>query len=80
MSILTQQIIELNQNYNDLGEDLVLLESVLLASRGEHDFPGEYILSSLTRVTDYIQQHTEEINHLAEYLCAAPKGFPKSFQ
>ena len=80
MTTFTEQIIELNANYNYLGEDLVLLESVLQASQQENDFPREYIASSLTRVTDYIQQHTEAINQLSEYLSTAPKGFPQALQ
>ena len=67
MNTLADQIIELNANYNDLGEDLVLLEAVLQADRTENDFPREYIAASLIRVNDYIHQHTEAINQLSEY-------------
>lgn len=80
MTSLTEQIIELNANYNDLGEDLVLLESVLQANQRENDFPEELVASSLTRVNDYIHQHTGEINHLAEYLRTTPKGFATPHQ
>lgn len=34
-----ERIAELNRNFNDLGEDLVLLEAVLQASLGETEFP-----------------------------------------
>ena len=70
----TEQIIELNSNYNELGEDLVLLEAILQASCKENDFPGEYVASSLTRIGDYIQQHIEAIHQLAGFLTSAPKG------
>ena len=80
MRTITENIIELNANYNYLGEDLVLLESVLQASQRENDFPREYVTASLTRVTDYIQQHTEAINQLSEYLSTAPKGFSRVHQ
>lgn len=72
MTALAEQIIELNANYNYLGEDLVLLESVLQAIQRENDFPEELAASSLTRVTDYIQQHTGTINQMAEYLISLP--------
>lgn len=80
MTSLTEQIIELNANYNELGEDLVLLESVLQADQRENAFPREYVASSLARVTDYIQQHTEAINQMAEYLSTTPKGFATPHQ
>ena len=72
MTTFTEQIIELNINFNCLGEDLVLLESVLQASQRENDFPEEYVASSLTRITDYIQQHIEAISQLAQYLILPP--------
>lgn len=61
-------IAELNENFNNLGEDLVLLESVLQASRGETAFPGEYIASSLRRTADYVDQHTQTIHQLTHCL------------
>lgn len=80
MTSLTDQLIELNANYNYLGEDLVMLESVLQAAQRENDFPEDLVVSSLTRVNDYIHQHTGEINQMAEYLHTAPKGFQQSLQ
>lgn len=75
MNLLTEQIIELNSNYNELGEDLVLLESVLQAAQTENGFPKEFVASSLTRVTDYIRQHTEAIDQLAQFLTFPSKAF-----
>ena len=65
---IQEQITELNQNYNDLGEDLLLIESVVIASRCENEFPSEYITSSLHRMMDYTEQHLGEIANLAESL------------
>lgn len=62
------RIAELNRNFNDLGEDLVLLEAVLQASLGETEFPEEYITSSLCRMVEYVDQHTEDICQLARQL------------
>lgn len=62
------RIAELNRNFNDLGEDLVLLEAVLQASLGETEFPEEYIISSLCRMVEYVDQHTEDICQLARQL------------
>ena len=72
MTTVLEQIIELNANYNYLGEDLVLLESVLQAVHTENDFPHEFVASSLIRVTDYIQQHTSAINQLSQFLVLPP--------
>lgn len=74
-----EQLTELHQNYNDLGEDLLLLESVLLAAESETSFPEEYVASSLCRMGDYIRQHTSEINQLSHILSArrAPAHFPR---
>ncbi len=75
MITLAEQIIELNTNYNCLGEDLVLLESVLQASQKENDFPREFVASSLLRTADYIQQHTKAIDQLAQYLSSPSTAF-----
>ena len=63
-----ERIAELNRNFNDLGEDLVLLEAVLQASLGETEFPEDYITSSLCRMVEYVDQHTEDICQLARQL------------
>ncbi len=69
MSINRKEYInELNQNYNDLGEYLLMLESILLMSDGETGFPGECVLSSLERIQDYARQHIKEIDLLANCL------------
>lgn len=69
---IKEYMAELNQSYNDLGEDLVMLEAVLLARKGEAGFPEEYIASSLQRLADYIDQHVGELRHLAEFLARPP--------
>ncbi len=68
MNNIKDQITELNQNYNDLGEDLLLLEAVILATQRENEFPPEYVLSSLDRVMTCLRQHTEDICLLAKQL------------
>ena len=68
MNQITEQIAELNQTYSDLGEDLVLLVSVLQAVRRGSDFPPGAVTSSLSRVADYIEQHTGAIKALSRYL------------
>ena len=68
MKRINDQITELNQNYNDLGEDLLLLEAVVLAAGIENEFPEEYIASSLKRMEGCIRQHTEDIQFLANLL------------
>ena len=68
MSPCKEQLIELYENYNDLGEDLVMLEAVLQASQTKNDSPQEYVSGSLIRISDYIQQHTKAIDHLARSL------------
>ena len=61
-------ITELNQNYNNLGEDLLLMEAVVIAMHHENEFPSEYITSSLCRMMDYTDQHLKEIRDLAKML------------
>lgn len=73
MSINRKEYIEeLNQNYNELGEDLLMLESILLAPEGETGFPEKYVASSLARIQDYTRQHIKEIDLLANCLIQAP--------
>lgn len=67
-----EYIAELNQNYNDLGEDLVMLEAVLLVSKEEAGFPGEYVATCIERLAGYIDQHVEELRQLAECLTHPP--------
>ena len=67
-----EYIAELNQNYHDLGEDLLMLEAVLLAQEGETGFPEKYVTSSLARIQDYTRQHIKEIDLLANCLIHAP--------
>lgn len=70
---IKEYMAELNQSYNDLGEDLLMLEVVLLAWKGETGFPEEYIASSLQRLADYIDQHVGELRQLAEFLACPPR-------
>lgn len=65
---MNEQIAELNENFNGLGEDLVLLEAVL---QTRYDFPPEAVASSLARIADYIEQHTGELRYLARCLTAS---------
>ena len=69
---MREQITELNQTYNNLGEDILMIESVVIASHCENEFPPEYITSSLQRAMDYTEQHLEEIAKLAKSLLKAP--------
>ena len=87
MTIRKDQIIELNQNYNDLGEDLLLLEAVILAAQEENGFPRAYVTSSLDRMLECIKQHTEDICILAKLIqeeastCReSPKQYGRVFQ
>ena len=59
---------EINQSYYDLGEDLLMLESLLLMPEGDTDFSEECAASSRKRVRDYAAQHIEEINQLIRYV------------
>jgi len=77
---IRDHITELNQNYNDLGEDLLMLEAVLIASEGETGFPAEYVVSSLERIRDYTCQHTKDIEQLTQSLIAPPHRTAPSFR
>ena len=66
MNTIQDQITEFNQSYNNLGEDLVLMESVMIAMKHENEFPTEYIASSLRRTMDYTEQHLKDVQHIAE--------------
>ena len=63
---LQEQITELNRNCNDLGEDLLLIESVIIACHCENEFPPDYITSSLHRMMSYTEQHLEDIQYLTD--------------
>ena len=68
MSKMKEQIAELNQNYNDLGKALLLLEVVVPIVQSEKAFPQKYITSSIGRVIECINQHTEDIRFFAGLL------------
>lgn len=72
MDALSEKILELNQNYNDLGEDLVLLEALVEAACRENEFPEDCIESASHRMADYIEQHAEAINQLAKSIIGKP--------
>ena len=83
MDKIEDQIIELNQNYNDLGKVLLLLEVVVLTVQGENDLPQEYIASSIGRMIRCIDQHTEDIRFFAELLqkeVSPAPGEPKAIR
>ena len=71
MNTIQDQITELNQSYNNLGEDLLLMEAVMIAMEHENEFPTEYIASSLRRTMDYTEQHLKDVQHIAESLLRA---------
>ena len=66
MGTLSEIITELNQNYNALGEDLVLLEALIGAVQGETVFPEDCVETAVYRMGDYIEQHAGEIVQTAE--------------
>ena len=72
MDALSEKIIELNQNYNNLGEDLVLLEALVEAACRDNEFPEDCIESASHRMADYIEQHAEAINQLAKSIIGKP--------
>lgn len=76
MTRIEEQIIKLNQNYNDLGEDLLLLEAVALAA-SDSGFPKEYIASSVERMLMCIDQHTADIRFFAAMLCEETSSCPE---
>lgn len=65
MTVTNDLITELNQCYNDLGDDLLLLQAVILALRGENQFSQECVASSLERMTSAIEQHLKDIHIFA---------------
>ena len=65
MSTLMEQVDELNETFNELGEDIVLLEALVFASHMGYDFPEEYLTSGLKRMRDYIHQHLGDIKDLS---------------
>ena len=68
MNTIMAQIEELNENFNELGEDLVLLESVVLAARMGDQFPEEFVESGIERVMAYIRQHLGDVGNLSRGL------------
>lgn len=69
MSKLMEQVDELNETFNELGEDIVLLEALVFASHMGYDFPEEYLASGLKRMRDYIHQHLGDIQDLSRIVC-----------
>ena len=69
MSKLMVQIDELNANFNELGEDIVMLEALVIASHTGYKFPEEYIELGLKRIGDYIHQHLGDIQHISQIVC-----------
>lgn len=57
----------INQNFNDLGTDLVLLEALLQAAQEENDFPEEFVESGLKWMEDTVLQHTGDIQNLTHF-------------
>ena len=84
MSINVREYIEeLNRNYNSLGEDLLMFESLLTVREGEK-LEG-CAAAALKRVQGYTVQHMEEIDLLTHCLVregtgTAPQGWTKTTQ
>lgn len=68
MSDISKTVCEINENFNDLGADLVLLEALLQAIQGKHNFPEEFVESGLKWMGEAICQHTADIAYLSEFL------------
>ena len=69
MSKLMEQVDELNETFNELGEDIVLLEALVFASHMGYDFPEEYLTSGLMRIKGYIRQHLGDVQDLSRIVC-----------
>lgn len=68
MSRLTEQIFEINENFNDIGADLVLLEALLREIEEGRNFPIEFIELGLKRLGEFLSQHTGDITYLSGLL------------
>ncbi len=69
MNTLMSQINELNETFDELGEDLVLLEALAIAVHMGHPFPEDFLNSGLDRMTDYIHQHLTDVKNLSREVC-----------
>lgn len=69
MNTLISQINELNETFNGLGEDLVLLEALAIAVHMGRPFPEDFLNSGLDRMTDYIHQHLTDVKILSREVC-----------
>ncbi len=69
MNTLMSQINELNETFDELGEDLVLLEALAIAVHMGHPFPEDFLNSGLDRMTDYIHQHLNDVKNLSRGVC-----------
>ena len=69
MNTLMSQINELNETFDELGEDLVLLEALAIAVHMGHPCPEDFLNSGLDRMTDYIHQHLTDVKNLSREVC-----------
>ena len=69
MSKLMAQIDELNETFNELGEDIVILEALVIASHTGYQFPEEFLESGLKRIKGYIRQHLGDVQDLSRIVC-----------
>lgn len=65
MTNLSEAIREINENLEDLGADLVLLESLLFAIDEKRSIPERYVGPGMKRLRESIQQHANDIIYLS---------------
>lgn len=68
MSRLSELTVEINQNFNDLGAVLVLLQALTQAVQTEHDYPQEYVEAGLERMEEHVRQYTKDVCYLSGLL------------
>lgn len=65
MTNLSETICEINENFEDLGADLVLLESLLFSIDEKRSIPERYVGPGMKRLRESIQQHANDIIYLS---------------
>lgn len=74
MTNLSETICEINENFEDLGADLVLLESLLFSIDEKRSIPERYVGPGMKRLRESIQQHANDIIYLSRLaIDAAPE-------
>ena len=59
---------EIDENFDDLGVDILLTKSVIIALQHTNGFTPQGIDCALRRMKDCIDQHTTELRNVACYL------------